>query len=94
MAHSSFSTLNLSMNSVNSMNSLQTLVGQKFYFMWTDVIDHPYELTTYGKLFFTLMVKITHVRLDSLTMKSHPIACVTFFFMCVVNRIPYRIYRK
>ena len=29
--------------------------------------DHPCELTTYGKLFFTL-VKTTHVMLDSLTM--------------------------
>ena len=37
--------------------------------MYTDVMYHPYELTTKGKLFFILVVKITHVSLDSLTMR-------------------------
>ena len=32
--------------------------------MYTNVMDHPYELTTYGKLFFTLVVKTTHVRIQ------------------------------
>ena len=36
--------------------------------MYTDVMDNPCEMTTYGKLFFILLVKTTHVRLDSLTM--------------------------
>ena len=36
--------------------------------MCTDVKYHPRKLTTYDNLFFTLVVKITHVRLDSLLM--------------------------
>ena len=52
---SSFSTLNLSINSV-------TLVGQLLH-----VMDHACELTTYGKLLFTLVVQTTPVKLDSLT---------------------------
>ena len=48
---------------------------------------HPCELTTYGKLFFTLVVKTTHVRLDSLAMGSHCNTCIIFFFIYVVNAI-------
>ena len=33
--------------------------------MYTDVMDHQCELASYGKLFFTLEVKTTHVTLDS-----------------------------
>ena len=36
--------------------------------MCTDVMDHPCEITTHGKSFFILVVKIMHVGLDSLTM--------------------------
>ena len=57
--------------------------------MYTDVMDHPCELTTYGNLFFTLVVKTTHVRLGRLTMKSHCTTCVIFFFICIVIGIPY-----
>ena len=57
--------------------------------MYTDIM----ELTTYGKLFFTLVVKTTHLRLDSLTMKSHCSTCVIIFFICVVMGF-HRIYRK
>ena len=32
--------------------------------MPTDVTDHPCELNTYGKLFFTFVVQTTHDRLD------------------------------
>ena len=56
--------------------------------MYTDIIDHPYEHTSYGKLFFTLVVKTNHVRLDILTMNSHCTTCVIFFFIFVVNGIP------
>ena len=47
--------------------------------MCTNVMDHPCNLNTYG-----MVIKTTHVSLDSLTMKSHCITCVT----CVVNEIP------
>ena len=50
--------------------------------MYTGVMDHPRELTTYGKLFFTLVVKTTHVRLDSLTIKSYYTTCVIYLHMC------------
>ena len=50
--------------------------------MYTDVMDHPCELTTYGKLFFKLVVKTTHVRVYSLTMKSHYHMCYIFLHMC------------
>ena len=56
--------------------------------MYTDVMDHPCELITYGKLFFILVVKATHMLLDCLTRKSHCATCVIFFFKCVVNGIP------
>ena len=56
--------------------------------MYTDVMDHPCELIIYGKLFFTLVAKTVHVRLDSLTMKNHHNAGVVFFFVCVVNLVP------
>ena len=55
--------------------------------MHTDVMDHPCELTTYSKLFFILVVKTTHVRLDSLAVGSHCTTCVIFFFIYVVNGI-------
>ena len=45
--------------------------------MCTNVMDHPCNLNTYG-----MVIKITHVSLDSLTMKSHCIICVIFFYMC------------
>ena len=56
--------------------------------MCTDVMGHQCELTSYGKLFFTLVVKITHVALDSFIMKSHCTTCVIYFFIHVVNGIP------
>ena len=55
--------------------------------MCTDIMDHVCELTTKGKLFFTLLVKATHVRLDSLATRSHFTTCVIFIFICVVNGI-------
>ena len=45
--------------------------------MSTNVMDHPCNLNTYG-----MVIKTTHVSLDSLTMKSHCIICVIFFYMC------------
>ena len=48
--------------------------------MYADVIDHLSQLTTYGKLFCTL------VRLRSLTMKNEFTTCV-LFFIHVVNVI-------
>ena len=53
----------------------------------TDVMDHPCEYTTYGKLFFTLVVKTTHVRSNNLTMKSYCTTCVIFFFRYVETMI-------
>ena len=50
--------------------------------MCTNVMDHPCELTTYGKLFFTPVAKTTHVSLDSLTMKSHCTTCYIFRHVC------------
>ena len=44
--------------------------------MCTDVMYYPCQITTYGKLFFTLVVKTTCVRLGSLVMKNHS----SFFF--------------
>ena len=58
--------------------------------MYTDVMDHPCKLcklTKYSKLFFILVVKTTHVRLDSLSMTSHCTTCIIFFFIYVVNAI-------
>ena len=46
--------------------------------MYTDVIDHTGQLTTYGKLFFILVVKITCVRLDILAVECHCTTCVIF----------------
>ena len=54
--------------------------------MYTDLMDHPCELTTFDKIFFTLVVKAGQVKLDSLTLKST--TCALFFFICVVNEIP------
>ena len=39
-------------------------------------MDLPHELAFYSKLFFTLVVKTKHVRLESLTMNSHCTTCV------------------
>ena len=44
--------------------------------MYTDVMGLPHELASYSKLFFTIVVKVTHVRLESLTMNSHCTTCV------------------
>ena len=59
--------------------------------MYTDVMGHPCKVNTYGRLFFTLLVKAIHVRLDSLTNLSHCTTCVTFFFTSVVNGIRYHL---
>ena len=57
---SSFTTLNLSMNSVNSVNSVLDTCRTITY-MKPDAMYHPCAFATYGKLLFTLVVIITHV---------------------------------
>ena len=54
--------------------------------MCTNVMDHPCELTTHGKLFFTPVLKTTREfrQFDHEESLYH----VIFFFMCVVNEIP------
>ena len=48
--------------------------------MYTDVMDHPCKLTTYGTLFFTLVVKTTPVRLDHVESLYH--MCYIFVHAC------------
>ena len=50
--------------------------------MCTNVIDYPCELTTYGKSFFTLVVKTTHVRLDHVESLYH----MYYIFLCMCSK--------
>ena len=45
----------------------------------THVMNNPCELSTWGKVFFILVVKTTHVKLDSLAMESERTTRVIFF---------------
>ena len=47
--------------------------------MYTDIMDHPYEHTSYGKLFFTLVGKTTHLRLDGVIMNIFWVLDVLYF---------------
>ena len=49
-------------------------------------MDHPCELTTYSKLFLTLVVKRTHMRLNSLTIRVFPPQALSIF--CKFYGIP------
>ena len=50
--------------------------------MYTDVMDHPCELTTYGKLFFTLVVKTTRKIRQFDHEESLYHICYIFLHMC------------
>ena len=79
---SSFPTINLSINSLSSVNSFQSLVGQ----LHQGFVYYPWTSTISGTSLFILVVRITRVRPDNLTTYSQYCTCGIFLFTCVENR--------